>query len=333
MGEVVLDGALGLNRYVRIFGDKDITPNPGTIWVDAKYLQDRNSDIYRQIAALDYRSNSIDSTLELALAVQYTRAVKDRPVEAVKILPEGRASDVILVAATHAKLQMLKFLDPENRDRIGRYELMIRTLMQRNNITQAEINTGIRALISGTVDEEFNEISFLIDNYSANSRFSYNAVLTRTAQNQYILSYERPDVPNSRKETDPVSSLDALSSAMRNSGDFVPAAINTVRAQAALIPAVVLSDNALNEIKTTLTNFYTTPNAKTYACAKETHIVLQSVLLSTRNIRYGEVYHAYERVLSELNEGLAQKVLADVRASSRISTLTTAQQRTLVELR
>jgi len=272
MGEVRIDSVLGLNDYVQYFRTENVISSPGTIRVDAKYFQDRNSDIYRQIAGLDDNQNSIDNTLELVLAMQYTAAVKIRPVKAAEILPESRASDIKLAAVTYTKLQEIKFLDPQNRERIGRYELMIHTQKQRNNITQDEINAALRGLISATVDEEFNKVSFLLENTSI--RKAHNAVLTRNPQTgQYILSYEGV---NTNGETRMVTgnSLEALSHEMRNERNkayFDATGIRAVEAQAALIPAVVYADwkarglgDGMALIKETLTNFYLNPSQTTY---------------------------------------------------------------------
>jgi hypothetical protein len=98
-----------------------------------------------------------------------------------------------------------------------------------------------------------------------------SAVLTRDDQNHYVLSYEGYfNGTKSTKTLPPANSLDALSSVMSESGDFVQDDIRQVRAQAALIPAVRLNRGALDEIKVILTNFYTSPNADTYNVLCET---------------------------------------------------------------
>jgi len=280
---------------------------------------------------------AIDSYIEFALCVYYSAAEKTTAEKGNSILPLNNPIlvDKQLGAYIFMDLQMLRFLN--DTAAVSRHETMLKWITDRKNATRSEIEAfyrdNIRGLIAAVVDEEFNKVSFLLENYSTNSKFSYNAILSRNQQNgQYKLTYERPDIPNSKKELF-ASSLEALLSAMQNSNDFVPTAINTVKAQAALIPAAALSDAALNEVKTILTNFYINPNAATYACVKEIHIVLMDVLLSTKNVRYGEAYHAYERALSALNDGLTQKVLADVWTSSAITTLTRDQQHRLVELR
>ncbi|MDR1626830.1 MAG: hypothetical protein LBT33_09850, partial [Spirochaetia bacterium] len=63
----------------------------------------------------------------------------------------------------------------------------------KNGVSRAEIESyyrqGIGAFIAEEVDAQFNKIEFLIDR-TKTAGSSYGAVLTRNAQNQYVLSYE-----------------------------------------------------------------------------------------------------------------------------------------------
>ena len=74
----------------------------------------------------------------------------------------------------HMEIVINRFLG--NAAAVTRYENWLRTVINNNNVTRAEIETfyrnGIRELISSTVNEAFNRISFMIDR-------NYNAVLTR----------------------------------------------------------------------------------------------------------------------------------------------------------
>jgi hypothetical protein len=339
MGEVRMESALGLNEYISHFANKERTSSPGTIYVDAQYFQDRDSDIYKQASALEYRPNVPDCTLEFVIAAQYTGTVKVRPVEAAKILPEGKASDIRIAAATYAKLQEIKFLDPQNRDRIGRYELMIRTLKQRNGVTQAEIDACIRSLVSDIVDEEFGKISFRLENSNTYSiARSHMAILTRNPQNgQFVLSYGGT-YTNEEIRTITANSLEALLSEMRNGKyktDFDQTGIDQVRAQAALIPAVALSDAALNEVKNILTAFYTNPSTKTYNAMMEIYrlYIVNEVASRQSDRRYTLMCNAYGGTIQAFNPELARKVSSDAGKQTAITTLTTAQQQRLVQLR
>jgi hypothetical protein len=136
---------------------------------------------------------------------------------------------------------------------------MLKFISDKNGVSRAEIEAyyrqGIAGLVAEAVDEEFNKISFSLD---VSGKGSYNTVLTRNAQNQYILSYERPSVENDDK-TLTARTLEALSSAMSRSGDFTPSAVEIVRTQAALIPAVNITASELNRVKQLITSFYLNP--------------------------------------------------------------------------
>jgi hypothetical protein len=294
---------------------------------------------YDRVAALGGKDLTlVDTALEIALLSASAGVIDARPVQAKEMLPRNnpKLMDLTLGSWVFQEIQILRFLG--NTAALGRHEVELKIITDRGRVTRAEVEayyrSGIRSLISDAVDEEFNKISFPLNNLSADR--TYNSVLTRNYHTgEYVLSYERPSIQNSRKELS-AKTLEALLAEIRNGkdkADFVQSDIDTVKAQAALIPAAALSDAALNEAKTILTNFYITPSATMYAAAKEMHIVWNGVLLSTKNVRYQEVYHAYERVLSALNEGLAQKVLADVRTSSAVTTLTREQQQRLTEVR
>jgi hypothetical protein len=161
------------------------------------------------------------------------------------------------------------------------------------------------------------------------TRGSYNAVLTRNANNQYVLSYEDAnDVVNTLP---PANSLDALSSAMRNSGDFSQSAIDAVRAQAALMPAVVFdktgtTDSILGTISTSATNFYVSPTAANYNVVKDIY-----VLLGIREYEFAGdplfkiIRETYERLLVSLNEPLARKVFNDTRTQHTTPALSQVQ--------
>jgi hypothetical protein len=206
----------------------------------------------------------------------------------------------------------------------------------RGNATRAEIETyyrnGIRGLIAGIVDEEFNEIRFSFEN-SART-MGYNAVLTRNLQTgQYVLSYERPSIQNSRAELSDTSLVALLAKMRANTNDFDRACVNTVRAQAALIPAVALSDAALAEITNIITRFYTEPNQSTYTAVVEAYSIIRQVLLNTQNNKYTHATNSYVNTLAVLNIDLANRAAVDVRSVRSITTLTRAQQQRLVGLR
>jgi hypothetical protein len=248
-----------------------------------------------------------------------------RPVEADRILPANnpKLSGKKLGAAVLKELTELKFLDPSNTAAIGRYEGMIKFISDKNGVSRAEIESyyrqGIGAFIAAEVDAQFNRVSgFMLDR-------KYNVILIRNADNQYILSYERPSIENDDKELS-AASLEALSSVMRNSGDFSATAFNEVRSQAALIPAVALGTRSMGDIKAILTNFYTSPNVEAYAAVRDVYALFFGKrghqVLNNARLSYGTI-------LSALNTALAEKVFTSIHNSMAVTVLTTAQQQRL----
>ena len=306
------------------------------------YIMAATENDLERIAPIGGRTDDIDTALEIALLSNATGVINIRPVQANEIMGTPKQADLKLGAAVYQEIQVLRFLASTSSatadtNAVGRYEGMLRFITDRGNVTRAEVEAfyrnGIRGLISEIVDEEFNKVSFRIENIINQQASSYGGVLTRNPQNgQYILSYERPDIQNSRKELSG-QTLEALSSAISGSGDFSQAAINTVRAQAALIPAAVLSATALAEVTNIITRFYTEPNLSTYTALVETYRVMYEALFNTINIKYTHVSYGYERTLLGLNGALVQKVSVDNGALRSITILTREQQQRLVGLR
>jgi hypothetical protein len=248
---------LNTSRYLSVFSIKkteDIADND--------YVWEASDKELLQFGNLD-GTVMVDTPLEFAWISYCSQAVLNiRPVKADEMLPADnpRLAGLKLGEATYRNLVILKFLDPGDTKRIGEHEGKIKFAYDTYGVSRAEIEKfhrdGIRGLIAEIVNEEFNEISFFIENIINQQANSYGGVLTRNPQNgQYTLSYERPSIPNSRKELSAVS-LDALSSAMSGSGDFSAAAINTVKAQAKLIPAVAYPASTLEDVVNMITAFH-----------------------------------------------------------------------------
>ncbi|MDR0657293.1 MAG: hypothetical protein LBG22_13350 [Treponema sp.] len=264
---------LNLNRYVSYFG----FPR-GKIDVDSDYIWEASDNDIDKYGAL---TGDIlpDTPLEFALLSYYSpEIVSIRPQEAAGELPaNSRTSELKLAAAVWQELQTVKFLDPQNSGRIGRYEGMLRFISQRHNIAQTEIISAACAGMAATVSEEFNKIGFLLENSRTNSIRSHSAVLSRNTQTgQYILSYGGA-YTNNETRIITANSLEVLLSEMRNGrykADFDQTGIGQVREKAELIPAVVYAEwktkgvargaDALALVTETLTNFYLNPNRDTY---------------------------------------------------------------------
>ena len=273
----------------------------------------------------------LDSYLEMALITYYSAAERPWAERGNSVLPlnNPRLVDRQLGAHVYKDLVVFRFLN--DTAAVSRHEAVLSYITGRGNATRTEIESfyrsGIRALISEVVDEEFNKVSFVMGSPTG----GYNAVLTRNPQSgHYILRYT--DARDNTKESS-ANSLEALSSAMSgNVSEFNQNGINTVRAQAALIPAVVLSDAALDEVKNIVVNFYTNPNAATYTAVVDVMVLYDITRLRSGNDLYMIVNRSYFNVFSSLNDGLARKVSADGNKSSR-SVLSADQQQRLVGVR
>jgi hypothetical protein len=294
----------------------------GRLNMDYRYYESVCDDHYDRISAISGDITDIDTEEEFFLASYLcSGVVTSRPVQATQMLPKNRDNDLKVGAFMYQNLQIATFLRVSNA---SVYATLLNEFCTENRITRAEIEAfyrnNVRGLVSQVVDEEFNKVSFLLENYSTNSRFSYNAILTRNNQNgQYTLNYERPDRRQDGIKTLTAASLEALSSAMRNSGDFVPAAIDTVRAQAALIPAVVygnwtpLGVNALDLVKETLTNFYLNPSQPTYSRVQEIYARYMDLRANYRDTLAPEAIESYLRSVQDLSPELLRRLQSDVR--------------------
>jgi len=336
MGEITKSRLMGLDGYVPLFiGNATQSRNPNAIRVDSRYMRPITADAnYEMFCGLEGNDYSLDTYLEFALASYYSPAVVQiRPPEADTILPANnpKLADQKLGAILYQEIQVLRFLADTNA--VGRYEGMLRFITGRGNVTRAEVEayyrSGIRALISEIVDGEFNKVSFLM----ASPAGGFNAVLTRNVQTgEYVLSYGGVNT-NGETRTVTGNSLESLQSEMRNGrskSDFSETSIRDVRTQAALIPAVVLSDSALNEMKNILVNFYINTGSANYDLVKDWYVTYRN---STDNGRCIYLQRAAEAVLAALNEGLKQTVVLDTNRQARPSVLTRDQQQRLAGLR
>jgi|GEM_PF-1722812 len=332
-GEVTNSRLMGLNNYVNYFSDNQPLVNPDGARIATNYFRTVEREVRTQFGQLDGNLEAIDTALEWALASYYSPSViQIRPAEANAMLPANnpRQADLILGANVFQGMQILRFLG--DTAAAGRHEGVLRFITDRGNVTRAEIETfyrnGIRELISSTVDEVFNRISFLL---RGGPRGSYNAILTRSINGVYTLSYE--DARDVIIEL-ASPSLEALASAMRNNtADFNQATIDAVRTQAGLMPAVVLSDTALNEAISILVNFYINPSPENYNLVKDWYVIYSMAGVSTNNERYRYLQRSTEALLSELNEALKQRILADTSRQTRPVVIDRLHESRLIQLR
>jgi hypothetical protein len=189
---------------------------------------------------------------------------------------------------------------------------MLKFITDKQKITQAEISASLRASIHAVVDAEFNRVGFSFENASHTK--GYNAVLTRNAQNQYILSYEGyfGGKTWTKKELTALS-LEALLVAMRgNTADFDQSCIDNVRAQAALMPAVVYEsrkDTSLVSVKSILTSFYANPSQGTYNKLKELYATYS---VTNNDPMFKAMFDSFEGTVSSLNRDLSDRIYQEI---------------------
>jgi len=315
MGEVATQRLIGLNNYVPLFtGTAPQPTNSNAIRVDSKYMRPITADDnYKMFSELEGNEYYLDTYLEFALASYYSPAVVQiRPPEADAILPANnpKLADQILGANVLKQIQILRFLASTGSATataaVGQQEGMLKFITDRGNVTRADIETyyrnNIRTLISETVNEEFNKISFMLDNTT--TRTSYNAVLTRNPQTGvYILEYERLET---KYEPITANSLEALSSAMSRNSNFDQTSRNQVRTQAALIPAVAYPSAVRDKAVNLLTAFYLNPNAGTAGALYDEY----ENLFHDRNEEKGQAAaDSFYRSLAALNREVADRIL------------------------
>jgi hypothetical protein len=95
------------------------------------------------------------------------------------------------------------------------------------------------------------------------------------------------------------------------------------------MPAVALSDVALNEVKTILTNFYVNPNTGTYTAVKEVYTLYNKTRIETGNPVLENARVSYGAMLGSLNTELVQKVYSDARTQQNFTALSPDQQKRL----
>ena len=291
------DTMLNLNRYSTYILDRNNR-------LDLDYeLASTDFDYYNLVAALGGNSQTlVDTPLEIALLSNSAGVIDIRPAEANAILPANnpRQADLKLGAAVLQELQVLRFLG--DTAAAGRHEAVLQFITGRGNATRAEVEAfyrnGIRGLISATVDEEFNKISFLL---RGGPRGSYGAMLTRNNNGGYALSYEDA---NDVTKTLSAQTLEALLAEMRRSTtDFDERAINTVRTQAALIPAVAYGSVEIQAVIGDISNFFLNPNNSTFENLVRRHrsfpASAQGNFAST----------SFLRTIISFNEAIARRVL------------------------
>jgi hypothetical protein len=308
---------LNTRVYSEYFGFKNGVVDPDNDFIFEAPRAERKGNI----SNLGGEQGYIDTPLELALFSYYAASRIDiRPVEAKEMLPASnpRLADLKLGAATYMDMQVARFTGSD----AAPYAAALKFITDRGKVSEADIKKFMAQGIAAEVDAQFNKINIPL--------YRYNAVLTRTTGNQYVLSYK--DVNDVVKGLPPAS-LETLLATMRRTTGFEASDIDAVRAQAVLIPAVRLNSGALDDIKRILTNFYTSPNASTYNAVKEVYALYTDARLTTGEAIFEKTRLGYVAALTILNESLARKVIADAEKQGTYTSLTREQQQRFITLR
>jgi hypothetical protein len=285
--------------------------------IASKYIRVASDEDFEKIAPIGGNATRVDTPLEIALLSTCAGVVDVRPIEAQNMLPANpRTADLKLGAAVYMDMQAAKFLGSDPAP----HAAALKFITDRGRVTEADIKKFMTQGIANAVDAEFNKVVFMVDR-------KYNVVLTHNPKiGQFTLNYERPSVENDDKELT-ASSLEALSSAMSRSGDFSATAFNTVREQAALIPAAALGSRSLDDIKIILTNFYTNPNTNTYAAVRDVYTLF--TVKGGAHPALENSSHGYANTLAALNTALSKKVITDANQLWVVTAFTVAQQQRL----
>jgi hypothetical protein len=291
-----------------------------------KYYRESSDEDYNRIAALggEYL-DAVDTPLEIALLSTCAGVVDVRPVEAVKMLGTAREADLKLGAAAYMEMQAAKFLGSDPAPCAA----ALKFITDRGRVTEADIKSFVKQGIAAAVDAEFNRVSFFIENIIGQKANSYNGVLTRNPQNQYILSYERPSVENDDKQIT-APSLSALLTEMKsgaNRADFNQNCIDQVNAEYANIPAVFLERigkdprAALADI---ITAFYLNPTNQTvYGAVRDVNVFYTVARHISKNPTEATLcritQNAYINAIAVLSLELARRVEADSQGRTSVT--------------
>jgi hypothetical protein len=268
------------------------------------------------------RKLCITAALLAACAVSLAaQEAPDTSAAAAETLGSAREADLKLGAAAYMDMQAAKFLggDP------APHAEALKFITGRGQVNEADIKEFMTRGIAAAVDAEFNKARFMT---RVNSTLSYACILARTANNQYILNYESyPGTDTKSKKELSGTSLETLAASLSGSGDFPQSAVDTVRDNAALIPAVIFDGwkkytpdmvNPYELLTKALADFYITPNNANYQIVRG--IAARSVLAT---IIDGDEFSAnmsgsIGAVLISLNQALMDRINGDLNTINEI---------------
>jgi hypothetical protein len=289
---------------------------------DWRVIESRNPVTTERYMGLGGKPNILDTVLEGAVCGYYTLSAGPPEAEAILSHDNPKQADTRLGALVFKGIQEYRFLG--DNAAMQRHEALLTFITGRGNATRAEIEAfyrqNIGALVSAEVDAQCNRVDFLL---RGSPNGSYNAALNRdTKTGQYKLSYEGFFNGTELTKELTASSLEALPSAMLSSRDFNQATVNTVRAQAALMPAAVYEGwkratpnmvSPIGLLTEALTNFYITPNKTNYERVRGIKARSTLAMFATNDdafVNFAEV--SISSVINILSNGLSQKISTDL---------------------
>ena len=122
--------------------------------LESKYSRAASAEDRARFRDLGGDPELTDTPLEIALLSAATGVVNIRPVEAVQMLGDEKRTDLTLGAEVLRQITVLRFL---NNAAVGRYEGILKSIIDRGNVTRAEIENCYRQNIGKLVAEAVDE--------------------------------------------------------------------------------------------------------------------------------------------------------------------------------
>jgi hypothetical protein len=310
MGEAARIGSFSQGYVLKNFSE--ITIEDNKIRGVARYDEEvfgytATDEEYSMLGSLGGTKDLIDMSTELAASAAILNIRSIEPQDALKIYTE-----IAMEGAVNS------FLGTTGATHTG----VLSRLKAKYNFTDRQIRGAIENAVHSEVDAQFNRISFRLDRH--------NAILSHNPKTgEYTLSYGGVNTNNETRNIT-ANSLQALSSEMlsgRNKTDFTSADLNTLRAQAALIPAVVFDGwrkstwnmvDPYELLAKALTDFYTTPNRTNYEviCGIQARAML--AVIADDDTFTDAMDGAIGNTIASLSTGLYEKMAKDLRQNGAI---------------
>ncbi|MDR3343759.1 MAG: hypothetical protein LBT14_13470 [Treponema sp.] len=209
----------------------------------------------------------IDTKKEFLLASYFCEGlINMRHVEVAQILPKNRNSDLAAGVMVYKDMQELRFADPQNTERIGRYETMLKLIEDKSGVKREDIVKHFALGVAEIVDEEFNAYGFGFTDILGTVTYAPGTA-------QYELYYSYGSSTFKHTATAFASSLTDLHAKLNKHFTLAGSGAKKVVEMAQQIPAVVYASqykerkapvDTVDLLKKTIVNFYADPNQDTY---------------------------------------------------------------------